>query len=72
MDKIKGTMDTQNLPTTGDPVVVAIAASMFHHRYSDTYSIWIPGEGWRKNKRGSRQAYSTKKSAIKGLCNVEK
>lgn len=58
----RGTWDTLHLPTTGAPLVVKVLADKAAYRFTSTWSIWTPGEGWLKSKRG-RRAWSTRAAA---------
>ena len=59
----RGTNDTCHLPSQGHPVVVRVV-----NRYRNTYSVWIPGQGWWAQSDNRRKAFGTYKRARKALC----
>jgi hypothetical protein len=56
---VHSTHDTTDLPDQGPPLVVRVLADSGVYRFSDTFSHWLPGHGWRTDVKGSRRAWST-------------
>jgi hypothetical protein len=64
MFEVNQTDDTDGLPREGNPVAVKIKASLYDHRYSDTFSVWDAEKGeWLKTIKGYRRCWRTKKKA---------
>lgn len=62
----RGTNDTCHLPSQGHALVVRVV-----NRYRNTYSVWIPGQGWWAQSDNRRRAFSTYKRARKALCETQ-